>query len=184
MPANLNDLPNSQSIFGESEPVYVFSSKCRERITSHVKNLAKTSNPEALTSEVSSRKRKGKAKVFTGPTYNTKVLVFDDTVPLGHYIESFTFIKHYTSTLPGARDNRGHALRSVNIEEMQGLVNSETAQNHFSTGEHYSSTHADLYIRKGQAWPNIGDISNHTGVAREPTNAAKIRRNATYNPNF
>ena len=36
---------------------------------------------------------------------------------------------------------------------------------------------------KGDEWANIGEISPHTGIAREPRKATKIRRSATYNPN-
>lgn len=52
LPSNLNGLPNSQEIFGQSEPVYVFSSNDRKGITAHVTELKalipESSNPEAL----------------------------------------------------------------------------------------------------------------------------------------
>lgn len=44
------------------------------------------------------------------------------------------------------------------------------SQRHFSPGEHYSSDHADLYLRKGEDYGNVAYISNHTGLAGEPTN--------------
>ena len=56
------------------------------------------------------------------------------------------------------------------------------SQRHFSTGEVYSSTHAALYMRKGSVWGNVSDsdsdISNHTTIAREPTNTKKLNRYA------
>ena len=188
LPLNLNRLPNSQKLFGQSEPVYAFSSNDRKGITAHVKELKalipESSNPKALLRP--QKKGKGKASTAsTAPNYDTKLLVFDDTVASGHYIKSLTFIDNYTLSASGARDNRGHTLKYVSIGNMQGLVNSETAQNHFSTGEHDSSTHVDLYLytRQGNPWLNIGDISNHTGIAREATNKNKFKRNATYNLN-
>ena len=192
LPSNLKDWSDNPKVFGISEPIHVFSSKDKEGITTHVKEL-KASIPESSTPEALLKQQKGKGKArvstvsiaSTALNYDTKLLIFDDTVPSGHYIKSLTFIDNYTSSASGAQDNRGHTLKYVSIGNMQGLVNSETAQNHFSTGEHYSSTHADLYLytRQGNPWPNIADISNHTGIAREATNKTKLKRNATYNLN-
>lgn len=62
----------------------------------------------------------------------------------------------------------------------EGLVLSETSLVHRSTDNWESSTHGDAYVRKGDRWANISDISNHTGIARMPTNKGKIKRTATY----
>ena len=64
---NLDDV-DSQLIFGGSEPVHVFSNKCRKRITAHVQKLAKA-NPKPV---ATTRRNKGKASMYTGPPYNTK----------------------------------------------------------------------------------------------------------------
>ena len=65
---------------------------------------------------------------------------------------------------------------------VKGLVNLDMSRRHSTTGHPLSSAHADLYVRKGTAWSNVGDISNHTGIAREPTNQTKLDRDAIYEP--
>ena len=110
-----------------------------------------------------------------------KKLIFADTIPEGQYIKAFTFIDHYAKQVEGARDNQGHPLKLVTLGDTLGLVNPDMSRQHASTGDPHSSTHADLYLRKRETWGNIGDISNHTGIAREPTNAKKLDRYANWN---
>ena len=60
LPKDLTQVPDSQSIFGGSDPSYVFSSQSRNKITSHVKELAKTNAKPA----VSKRKHPANGRVI------------------------------------------------------------------------------------------------------------------------
>ena len=170
---NLDQQENSQLIFGTSDPQYVFSNKCRNRITNQVEKLSTPSKQ---------RKNRGKAPMSdTLHLYDPKRIIFDDTIEKGHYIEAFAFINKCTTKTIGV-DNRDHKLRHAEIGGFEGLVLPEDSPTHLSTGAWQSSTHADLYVRKGNGheWANIGDISNHTGIARTPTSAKKILRTAHF----
>ena len=177
---NLND-EDSQYIFGGSEPVHVFSNACRARIKAHVKKVRKANPPPVATT----RRNPGKAPISeltnTEPTFDENSLLFDDTIPKGQYVKAFNFINHYAEQAPRGRDNKGHSLMQIKLGgQVEGLVNPDMSKQHAATDYAYSSPHADLYMRKGPRWANVGDISNHTGIARVPTNETKLGRYATY----
>ena len=75
---NLND-EDSTLLSGRSEPLHVFSAKCKNRITAHVKELAKTTR----NSSVPKRRNPGKAPMSELTNYASR-LIFDDTIPEGH----------------------------------------------------------------------------------------------------
>jgi len=189
LPVNLDNLSDSdtQLIFGGSDPLHVFSGKCRKRIKPHVEKLSKGKSKVTPASTKTKRKNPGKAiaSVSESVNYDTKTLIFDETVPEGHYIQSFSFIDNCTDSVSGAEDNRTNALRYGKIGEQEFLVNPERLRIHWTTGDYHSSAHADLYLPKGDAYANIGPISNHTGLIPEgqPDDGDKIKRSATYNPN-
>ena len=157
----------------ETAPLYVFAHEDRDRVLDHVQYLAGTEPGSS-----------------GATTYDPKQIIFEKTIPKGKYVKAFTFIDNYTERAPSARDNYNHNLNYAALKDeegrvpVEGLVNPETSPNHLSTGHWKSSTHADLYMRKGQKkagnWACVGAISHHTGVAEEPTNTGKLKRDATY----
>ncbi|BDA51915.1 hypothetical protein COCOBI_pt-2180 (chloroplast) [Coccomyxa sp. Obi] len=192
LPDNLDDQVNRENgnkIFNAAKPLYVFSNQGqeKERITNHVDKLkaleAESSQPVTPTG-----KGKKRATDFRlGTLYDSSTLIFDDTIEAGYYIEAGTFMTHYKQKEKRVKavDNRNHKVIPVSMGEArdgeitEGLVSPETSLRHRSTRDPESTTHGDLYLRKGKYWACVGDMSLNTGKAREPNKDTKLDRTAT-----
>ncbi|BDA51808.1 hypothetical protein COCOBI_pt-0920 (chloroplast) [Coccomyxa sp. Obi] len=156
----------------KDNPLCVFAHEDRARVLTHVEHLRDTEGgPSGAT------------------LYDPDQIIFEVSIPPGTYIKAFTFIDNYTEKTDSAKDDRGHKLLYAGLKDdkdellIEGLVNPEKAPEHWSISHWKSSTHADLYMRRGKKadkWACVGAISNHTGTAREPKKASKLNRIATY----
>lgn len=183
-----------QMLFGGSEPRYVLNNKCKPKIEKFLKKW-RVEHGQPGTSclgKLKVRNRKASVNLNFGPNYSIDNVIFEDTVPEGYYIESRLFMKTYVRKVD-AVDNETNGLKGVFLgDHLWALVNEEDSRRHFSSGGRPdSSTHADLYLPKGNSYKNyacVCCISNHTGVAREPFDSIKLNRTARlsnprqYNP--
>ena len=176
---------NGDKIFDSTKPLYVFAHADEERVKNKVEQLkgseAVSSQPVAVT------RIGGKTaiEIHQGRLYETRRIIFEVSIPPEEYIEAFSFMTHY-AVKTGSKDNKGHKLDVVTLREpetgeiIQGLVGTDWS--HCSTSDPESSTHADLYMKKGKKWAGVGAISNHTGIARDPNNERKLQRHAFRRP--
>ena len=93
---NLDDQANGHEIFNSSGGRHVFANICEERITKQVQKLA---GPQPGPSQPTTFTRKGKERASvelnTGTFYDPENIIFEYTIPEGHYIKAGTFLKHY-----------------------------------------------------------------------------------------
>lgn len=180
LPLARNLSENESKIFDSSQPLRVFANKDEERIKKHVQQLAKSEAESLQPVTPTGRGKKTTVDLTTGTLYDPNKIIFE-------VIEAFKFMTEYAHKTNSV-DNKGHKLALVTLgapghpETIEGLVLSDMSPHHLSTGDPQSSTHADLYMRKGKVkkWACVGAISNHTGLAQDLINEAKLERDATY----
>ena len=188
VPENLDDQEHCEdgnAIFTDNPPLFVFANEDDVRIKKQAQKLKDLQAGSSQPGTSTGRGNKTAVVLEQGTRYDPENMIFEGTVPPGHYIEARRFMTYYAKK-SNSRDNRNHKLDVVTLQQprdlgpIQGLVG--TDYSHCSTSDRESATHADLYMKKTKGWACVAAISNHTGEPLEGHKQTKLERDATFKP--
>ena len=112
------------------------------------------------------------------------VVVLKSNLKILIHHRSFYFYKILCRTSTGSSRQQNNTLMRVKLGgHVEGLINPDMSKKTLRLQAIPSAVLTRIFMCvKVQRGNNVGDISNHTGIAREPTNQTKLDRDAIYEP--